>query len=102
MIFEHIDRFVYSEYSAQLFLKWTSQLLEKDINILCHYANPESKFIQQIKEKTDALAITFNHSLLKGNEELKKSSKDYYRIKESEKDKLLFLNKFNILNNSWV
>jgi len=96
VIFENVDRFVNSQYSTQLFLKWISPLLNKRINLLFHFANPESKFIQTIKEESDSLVIPFGHSLLRSNAEIKKASIEYFKNKRKNAAEMLFLEKYNI------
>jgi len=94
VIFENVDRFVYSSYSLQIFLKWISTLLEKNVRLLIHFSNPLSKYIKPIKEHTNSYVLQFVPSLLRYNEELKKASIEYLeKIPKMEKT---FLDKYNI------
>jgi len=98
IIFENVDRFVYSQYSTQVFLGWLSPLLEEEITFIFHFSNSESKFINTIKEKTDSLAMLFGTALLKSNEELQKVSINYFeeRSKDWKKAEMELINKYNI------
>lgn len=92
VIFENVDRFAYSDYHFELFLTWISPLLEKKKNILFHFSNPTSMYIQKLKEITNSLAIPFDHSLLKSNEEIKEASIKYFKNKD--KFSMSFLEKY--------
>lgn len=94
VIFENVDRFLYSSYSSQIFLKWISTLLEKNVRVLIHFSNPLSKYIQVIKEHTDSYVLQFGPSLLRYNKELKKASLTYFE--SIHHDEKRFLNKYNI------
>lgn len=96
VIFENIDRFVYSPYSLRIFLEWISHLLEKNIRILFHFSNPLSKYIQVIKEHTDSYVLQFGPSLLRYNEELKKASLSYFNSKSIPNEEKRFINKYNV------
>ncbi|MCJ7572400.1 MAG: hypothetical protein MUO82_11105 [Candidatus Thermoplasmatota archaeon] len=78
IIFENVDRFAYSDYYFQLFLAWISPLLESKKNILFHFSNPTSPYVQRLKDATNSLAIPFGHSILRSNEEFKKESINYF------------------------
>ena len=97
IIFEHIDMFVYSQYSTELFLKWLSPLLDKGVRFIFHFSNPESKFIKIIKEATNSLVVPFGTALLRSNVELQRKSIGYFRkIYEEDKRRAELINKYNI------
>jgi len=94
IIFENVDRFIYSSYSSQIFLKWITPLLEKDVKILFHFSNPLSKYIQLIKENVDSFVLQFGPSLLRYNKELKEASLSYFNaIPREERE---FIDKYNV------
>jgi len=92
IIFENIDRFVNSHYSAKQFLKWISPLLGEK-RFIFHFSNPESKFIQMVKEETNSLIIPL--STLRNNIEVKKASLEYFEKERSEVEWSI-LEKYNI------
>jgi len=96
VIFENVDRFVYSSYSSQIFLKWIAPLLERDVRILIHFSNPLSKYIHIIKEHTASYVLQFGPSLLRHNKELKKESIAYFESKSIPNEEKEFINKYNI------
>jgi len=94
LIFENVDRFIYSDYSARLFYEWVSTQLS-DKKILLHFSNPESRYISTIKQKTDSLVVP----MLKSNLELKKASVSYFSKKRCFEEWNI-LNKYNLDKNS--
>ncbi len=94
IIFENIDRFIHSDYSANLFNKWISSQLE-DKQILFHFSNPTSKYISLIKQETNSLVIP----MLKNNLKLKKASISYFGQKKCIEEWNI-LNKYNLDKNS--
>jgi len=96
VIFENVDRFVYSPYSSQIFLKWISTLLERNVRVLIHFSNPLSNYIQVIKEHADSYVLQFGPSLLQHNEKLKKESLAYFESKSIPNEEKRFINKYNI------
>jgi hypothetical protein len=95
IIFENIDRFVYSQYSTELFLKWLSPL-DREIRFIFHFSNPESKFIKTIKEATNSLVVPFGTSILRTNVELQRKSIEYFRKIFEDERKGELINKYNI------
>ena len=98
IIFENVDRLVHSQYSTELFLKWIFPLLDRGVRFIFHFANPESKFIQTIKEKTNSLVVPFGTALLRSNAEIQRRSIDEYfgKIDEDGKRRAELINKYNI------
>jgi len=99
IIFENIDRFVYSNYSAKVFLEWLTPLLDKKVNFLFHFSNSESCFIQLIKEATNSLVIPFGVSLLRSNLELRENSIAYFKeasLNNWKKAEMKLINRYNI------
>ena len=82
LLFENADRFVHSQYSSQLFLKWISPLLDRKISFLFHFANTHSKFIHTIKDGTESLVASFGPLLL-NNVNLRDATAKYFKNKES-------------------
>ena len=95
IIFENVDRFIYSDYTADCFLKWLKDVISDDINLIFHFSNPQSRFINYIKENTNSLVIPGNNSLLKNNNELKNQSLNYFNS-EKNKINIKLLNKYNL------
>ncbi len=94
VIFENIDRFVHSSYSSEIFLKWISSLLERNVRVIFHFSNPLSKYIQLLKERTDSFVLQFEPSFLRHNIKLKEASLSYFEaIPQEDRE---FLNKYNI------
>lgn len=97
IIFENVDRFVYSQYSIKPFLKWIFPLLDRGVRFIFHFANPESKFIQIIKEETNSLVVPFGTALLRSNAEIQRKSIEYFRkINEDDERRAELINKYNI------
>lgn len=94
LIFENVDRFVYSSYSLDVFLKWILPFLDRGVNILFHFSNPLSNYIKEIKERTNSYVLQFGPSLLKYNETLKKESLAYFKSIPREEGP--FINKYNV------
>jgi len=97
IIFENVDRFVHSQYSTELFLKWLSPLLDRGVRFIFHFANPESMFIKIIKEATNSLVVPFGTALLRSNVELQRKAIEYFRkIYEDDEKRAELINKYNI------
>lgn len=98
IIFENVDRLVHSQYSTKPFLKWIFPLLDRGVRFIFHFANPESKFIQTIKEETNSLVVPFGTAVLRSNAEIQKRSIDEYfrKIDEDGKSRAELINKYNI------
>jgi hypothetical protein len=97
IIFENVDRFVYSQYSAKSFLKWIFPLLNREVRFIFHFANPDSKFIQTIKEATNSLVVPFGTAMLRSNAEIQKKSIEYFRkIYADDKRRAELINKYNV------
>lgn len=96
IIFENVDRFIYSKTTFEKFLEWIDPLLEKDIRLIFHFSNPFSEYIRELHEyeKLDSLVLPFGPILLRNNKELRSNSKEYFEKKEEKK--LERINKFNI------
>jgi len=98
IIFENVDRLVHSQYSIKPFLKWIFPLLDRGVRFIFHFANPESKFIQTIKEETNSLVVPFGTAVLRSNAEIQRQSIDEYfkKIYEDGKRRAELINKYNI------
>jgi len=97
IIFENIDRLVHSQYSTESFLKWIFPLLDRGVHFIFHFANPDSKFIQTIKEATNSLVVPFGTAMLRSNAEIQKKSIEYFRkIYADDKRRAELINKYNI------
>lgn len=94
IIFENVDRFVNSEFTSKAFINWINKFLNSNINFIFHFSNPESQYIDFIKEQTDSFVIPFNTGLLKNNNGLNIPSKRYYE--QINKDELKILSKYNL------
>jgi hypothetical protein len=100
VIFENTDRFVYSDYSLNHFLEWVQRLIDKKVKILFHFSNPNSKYIDIIKEKTNSFALVFGPTLLRHNESLKNASMHYFG-KELSKNEWSIISRYNVDNNNF-
>lgn len=90
IVFENLDRFIHSDYTAELFNKWISNM-PSDKHLILHFSNPESRYIPVIKNQTNSLVIP----MLKDNLELKNASILYFNEKRyAEEWKIL--NRYNI------
>lgn len=99
VIFEDVDRFVRSKTMADSFLNWIKDLLERKVNIIFHFTNPDSIFIEYFRKETNSLVLPFNFSLLRNKNEIKKASLDYF--KKKNKSEIQFIEKYNIDNPSF-
>lgn len=97
IVFENVDRLVHSHYSIKPFLKWIFPLLDRGVRFIFHFANPESKFIQIIKEETNSLVVPFGTAMLRSNAEIQRKSIEYFRnIYEDDERRAELINKYNI------
>ena len=94
IIFENVDRFVNSDFTSKAFLNWISKFLNSNINFIFHFSNPESPYIDFIKDQTDSFVIPFNTGLLKNNNGLNIPSKKYYE--QTDKYELKIIRNYNI------
>lgn len=95
IIFENMDRFVYSDYTYRYFLKWIKELLNQNVNLIFHFSNPYSKFINEIKESTNSVVLSSDLNLLNNNNEIKNESLKYFNSEENIPI-IKFLNKYNL------
>lgn len=95
IIFENVDRFIRSKYMADFFIKWLQILLDKKINFIFHFSNPESIFINDIKKATNSLVLPLNFSLIRNNI-IKEKSLEYFN--DISSSLLEFVGKYNIDN----
>ncbi len=96
IIFENLDRFVYSDYTAKVFLKWLKNILPTNINLIFHFSNPQNlEFINKFQIDTNSFVLPFTPNLLKNNEAIKQQSIDYFNAEE-QKPIIDILNRFNL------
>lgn len=96
IIFENLDRFVYSDYTANMFLKWLKELLPKNTRFIFHFSNPQQmKYINKLKEATNSLVLPFSTNLLKNNEQIKNQSLQYFDS-EDQRPIINLLNRYNL------
>ena len=84
VIFENVDYFINSEYTARKFIEWLKLFSLKGIKFLFHFSNPQSKFIDILAEELDSEVLSFNNSFLKNNNFIYNSSKEYFERSESK------------------
>lgn len=96
IIFENLDRFIFSDYTANVFLKWLRELLPKDTRFIFHFSNPRQlKFINKLKNETNSLVLPFTNNLLQNNEEIKLQSLEYFS--SVDKNQIItLLNRYNV------
>lgn len=92
VIFENVDLYVNSKYTAERFLKWISNYLGSEIKFLFHFSNPNSKFINLVKNKTHSFLIPFNKNLLLDSNLLPKSQEYYSNLDNFPKRKQVIQN----------
>lgn len=96
IIFENLDRFIYSDYTSRIFLKWLKELLPKNTRFIFHFSNPrQMKFINQLKDATNSLVLPFTTNILQNNNEIKKQSLKYFNLEEYRPIISLF-NRYNV------
>ncbi len=78
IIFENIDRFIYSSPKLDVFLEWINIIEEKDVQFILHFSNPNSEFILPLKNELDALMLHYSHSFLKSHEYVNRKSTNYF------------------------
>lgn len=78
LIIENVDRFVFSKYSLNSFIKWINTFMKKDIRFLFHFSNTESEYINPLKKITNSKIVPFNSHFLQHNSSLIKKTDDYY------------------------
>lgn len=78
IIFENADRFINSKDSAKIFIKWLKDNVGENVQLLFHFSNFNTKYIDFIKENTNSLLIPLNQNVLKNNKSLLKQSLDYF------------------------
>lgn len=94
LVFENADRFVYSSYSLEIFMKWVSPLLDEGVDFLFHFANPYSEFLRRVKNETSSFVASFGSFLLdKG--QLRHESEKYFESKGNSAE-YSFLMKYNV------
>ena len=64
VIFENVDLYVNSRYTFDRFLKWIHKYLDNGIKFVFHFSNPNSKFVDLLKNETDSFVIPFNKNLV--------------------------------------
>ncbi|QUH22372.1 hypothetical protein HYG87_00620 [Methanobacterium alkalithermotolerans] len=89
IIFENVDRYVNSKYTSKQFINWIKDYHDKDINFIFHFSNPNSPFINYIKDKTDSFVIPFNNGILTNNEGISIPSLEYYDKKDPVEIKII-------------
>ena len=85
VILENIDRFIFSEYSLNSFIKWIDTFMEKKVRFLFHFSNTESEYINPLKNKTKSRVIPFNSHFLQDNDSLIEKTNYYYSNLSHEK-----------------
>ena len=78
IIFENAERFINSQDSAEIFIKWLKDNVGEEVQLLFHFSNFNPKYIDIIKENTNSLLIPLNQNVLKNNSDLLKQSSDYF------------------------
>lgn len=96
IIFENLDRFIYSDYTTNMFLKWLKELLPKDTRFIFHFSNPRNlEFISKFKDKTNSLILPCTTNLLQNNEDIKEKSLEYFGSGDN-RPIIDLLNRYNV------
>jgi hypothetical protein len=96
VIFENMDRFIYSNNSVKIFLKWLKENLPKDTRFIFHFSNPQQlEFINKFKNATNSLVLPFTFNLLNNNTRIKDQSINYFNS-EDQKPIINILNRYNL------
>ncbi|WP_321421773.1 hypothetical protein [uncultured Methanobacterium sp.] len=95
VIFENVDRFINSKHSSKAFYKWIKPLLEKKIQIIFHFSNTESKYIDALKNESNSFVLPLNHTIL-ANESIKEKSLNYFNKIGKNREKMDLIEKYNI------
>lgn len=94
IIFENVDRFVNSKYTSKQFINWIKEYMNDDISFVFHFSNPNSPFINYIREKTDSFVIPFSNGILTNNNGIMAPSLEYYDNVDSSEEKII--EKYNL------
>ena len=77
VIFENLDKIVYNNYLFEVFKVWIDELKNKGIQFIFHFANPDYKFLADMKNYFSCYVMYFPYSFLKSNEHLMEKNKHY-------------------------
>ena len=94
IIFENVDRYVNSPYTSKKFIHWIQEYLNEGINFVFHFSNPNSPFIDFIREKTDSFVVPFNSGILTNNKSISDPSLHYY--KNNDPNEIKIIEKYNL------
>ena len=83
IIFENADKYFTSKHSAEYFVKWLNENIDKNIKIIFHFSNHDLHYLNYIKELTKAKVISFNGGVIKNNDILIESSLSYFERVEN-------------------
>ena len=101
VIFENVDLYVNSRFTAEKFLKWIKKYQERGIRCLFHFSNPNSKFIEVIKKETDSFVIPINSDLL-SKTYLKNESKNYFSNLTNYPMRQSIINNYNVDSKNFL
>jgi len=97
VIFENVDRFINSKFSSKVFFKWIKPLLDKKIQIIFHFSNTESKYINLLKERSNSFVLPWKPVIL-AHESIKDKSINYFNKLRENPEKMKLIAKYNIDN----
>ncbi|MEX2683249.1 MAG: hypothetical protein Q6373_016865 [Candidatus Sigynarchaeota archaeon] len=96
IIFENMDRLIYSESKLKSFLEWIKAVTIPDLKFILHFSNPNSKFILPLKEELDALMFHYSNSFLKNNPVIRNKATTYFATKKAPEIECLNLDKESV------
>lgn len=99
VIFENVDRFINSKFSSKTFYKWIKPLLEKKIQLIFHFSNTESKYIDKLKKETNSLVLPLKPVIL-AHKSINEESINYFNEMEKNRKKMELIEKYNIDNRT--
>lgn len=99
VIFENVDRFINSKFSSKTFYKWIKPLLEKKIQLIFHFSNTESKYIDALKKETKSLVLPLKPVIL-AHKSINEESISYFSKMEKNSKKMELIEKYNIDNRT--
>jgi len=98
IIFENLDNIIYNDYLFNAFKQWIEPINTSDYQFIFHFANPNYKFLQELRELFKAYVMYFPYSFLKSNEDLYTKNKYYFnKLSQIDSSKTQsVLNSFNL------
>ena len=78
IIFENADRFINTKSKAETFVEWLKDNFDKNIKFLFHFNDSNLDFLNDFKNKTNAIVLSYNNNILRNNSGLYEHSLTYF------------------------